>query len=59
MSVSAIRTVTGESCRPSVAQRTPGDWQTEGQKLLAELNIARSKARQCGTQPFGATAPLT
>jgi uncharacterized protein YkwD len=44
--------------RPLLSARL-GDWQTEGQKLLAELNIARSKARQCGTQPFGATAPLT
>ncbi|WP_223467369.1 CAP domain-containing protein [Pseudomonas sp. GL-RE-26] len=35
-----------------------GDWQTEGQKLLIELNAARAKPRQCGTQSFNATAPL-
>ena len=43
--------------RPLLSARL-GDWQTEGQKLLAELNIARSKARQCGTQSFAATTPL-
>ncbi|MGV8890988.1 MAG: CAP domain-containing protein [Pseudomonas sp.] len=44
--------------RPLLSARL-GDWQAEGQKLLAELNIARSQARQCGTQSFAATTPLT
>ncbi|WP_348971028.1 CAP domain-containing protein [Pseudomonas atacamensis] len=35
-----------------------GDAQSEGQKLLAQLNIARSQARQCGGQSFAAAAPL-
>lgn len=35
-----------------------GDAQSEGQKLLAQLNTARSQARQCGSQSFGAAAPL-
>ncbi|MCP1476701.1 uncharacterized protein YkwD [Pseudomonas sp. EB276 TE3739] len=36
-----------------------GDAQSEGQKLLAQLNTARSQARQCGGQSFAAAAPLT
>lgn len=36
-----------------------GDWQTEGHKLLELINGARSQARQCGTQAFSATNPLT
>jgi uncharacterized protein YkwD len=35
-----------------------GDAQGEGQKLLAQLNTARSQARQCGGQSFAAAAPL-
>jgi uncharacterized protein YkwD len=35
-----------------------GDAQSEGQKLLSELNAARSQARQCGGQGFAAAAPL-
>ncbi|WP_223507434.1 CAP domain-containing protein [Pseudomonas sp. GL-RE-29] len=44
--------------RPLLSGRL-GDWQAEGQKLLAELNVARSQQRQCGTQSFSATTPLT
>ncbi|WP_053161008.1 CAP domain-containing protein [Pseudomonas sp. P1.8] len=44
--------------RPLLSGRL-GDWQAEGQKLLAELNTARSRATQCGTQSFAATTPLT
>lgn len=44
--------------RPLLAGRL-GDWQAEGQKLLEQINSARAQARQCGTQPFGATTPLT
>ncbi|MEJ5059098.1 MULTISPECIES: CAP domain-containing protein [unclassified Pseudomonas] len=44
--------------RPLLSGRL-GDWQAEGQKLLAELNAARSRPRQCGTQSFNATTPLT
>lgn len=44
--------------RPLLSARL-GDWQAEGQKLLAELNVARSRAQQCGTQSFTATTPLT
>lgn len=43
--------------RPLLSARL-GDWQAEGQKLLAELNIARSRPRQCGNQSFNATTPL-
>ena len=43
--------------RPLLAGRL-GDWQAEGQKLLEQINSARAQARQCGTQPFGATTPL-
>lgn len=35
-----------------------GDAQSEGQKLLAQLNTARSQPRQCGAQAFAAAAPL-
>jgi uncharacterized protein YkwD len=44
--------------RPLLSGRL-GDWQAEGQKLLAELNAARTRPRQCGTQSFAATTPLT
>lgn len=44
--------------RPLMTARL-GDWQAEGQKLLGQLNVARSKARQCGSQFFSATTPLT
>ncbi|RMO05667.1 Allergen V5/Tpx-1 related protein [Pseudomonas cichorii] len=36
-----------------------GDWQAEGQKLLELINTARAQPRQCGTQAFNATTPLT
>jgi len=36
-----------------------GDWQAEGQKLLELINSARAQSRQCGTQAFTATKPLT
>ncbi|HJR33027.1 MAG TPA: CAP domain-containing protein [Pseudomonas sp.] len=35
-----------------------GDAQAEGQKLLAELNTARTRPRQCGTQSFAAAPAL-
>ncbi len=34
--------------RPLLCSARLGDWQAEGQKLLAELNVARSRPRQCG-----------
>jgi len=43
--------------RPLLTARL-GDAQSEGQKLLSELNVARSQARQCGGQAFAAAAPL-
>jgi len=43
--------------RPLLGGRL-GDWQAEGQKLLAEINTARGQARQCGGQSFAAAAPL-
>jgi uncharacterized protein YkwD len=43
--------------RPLLSARL-GDWQAEGQKLLAELNVARSRPRQCGAQTFNATTPM-
>jgi uncharacterized protein YkwD len=43
--------------RPLLGGRL-GDWQTEGKKLLAEINVARGLARSCGGQAFAATAPL-
>jgi len=36
-----------------------GDWQTEGRKLLDLINAARTQPRQCGTQAFTATTPLS
>ncbi|KQN49586.1 hypothetical protein ASE98_25035 [Pseudomonas sp. Leaf48] len=44
--------------RPLLSARL-GDWQAEGQKLLAELNTARAQPRQCGAQSFAAATPLT
>ncbi|SEI20758.1 CAP domain-containing protein [Pseudomonas fuscovaginae UPB0736] len=35
------------------------DSQAEGQKLLEMINSARSQPRQCGSQSFAASAPLT
>lgn len=35
-----------------------GNWQAEGQQLLARINSARSQARRCGGQAFEASAPL-
>ncbi|PWK45530.1 CAP domain-containing protein [Pseudomonas sp. B21-040] len=43
--------------RPLLTARL-GDAAAEGQKLLVELNAARSTPRQCGGQPFTATTPL-
>jgi uncharacterized protein YkwD len=43
--------------RPLLTGRL-GDWQAEGQKLLAAMNGARAQTRQCGTQAFTATTPL-
>ncbi|MGE8066284.1 CAP domain-containing protein [Pseudomonas sp. NPDC089569] len=43
--------------RPLLSARL-GDWQAEGQKMLAELNTERSRPRQCGAQSFAATTPL-
>jgi uncharacterized protein YkwD len=43
--------------RPLLTGRL-GEWQAEGQKLLAMINVARAQPRQCGAQPFVATAPL-
>ena len=36
-----------------------GDWQTEGKQLLNLVNAAREQSRQCGTQAFAATTPLS
>jgi uncharacterized protein YkwD len=44
--------------RPLLTARL-GDWQAEGQKLLALINAARTQARQCGAQSLAATTPLT
>lgn len=44
--------------RPLLSARL-GDWQAEGQKLLAELNVARGRPQQCGSQSFNPTTPLT
>ncbi|MEB0042598.1 MULTISPECIES: CAP domain-containing protein [unclassified Pseudomonas] len=44
--------------RPLLTARL-GTSQAEGQKLLVMLNAARAQPRQCGTQSFAATAPLT
>ncbi|AZO83239.1 hypothetical protein BOO88_13045 [Stutzerimonas stutzeri] len=43
--------------RPLLSARL-GDAQAEGQKLLAELNTARTQPRQCGTQSFAAAPAL-
>ena len=43
--------------RPLLSARL-GDAQSEGQKLLEQLNAARSQPRQCGGQAFAAAAPL-
>ena len=43
--------------RPLLAGRL-GDWQAEGQKLLAMVNTARTQPHQCGGQAFAATTPL-
>lgn len=43
--------------RPLLAGRL-GDWQAEGQKLLAMINTARGQQRQCGAQNFAAATPL-
>lgn len=43
--------------RPLLGGRL-GDSQAEGQKLLERINAARAQARQCGGQPFAASAPL-
>ncbi|MEZ1314939.1 CAP domain-containing protein [Pseudomonas fluorescens] len=44
--------------RPLLSARL-GTSQAEGQKLLAELNAARSRPHQCGSQSFAAAPPLT
>lgn len=44
--------------RSLVASRL-GDWQAEGQKILEMINTARTQARQCGSQSFAATTPLS
>ena len=36
-----------------------GDWQTEGKQILNLVNAAREQPRQCGTQAFTATTPLS
>ena len=35
-----------------------GDWRAEGKAVLEAVNQARSSARQCGGQSFGAAPPL-
>ncbi|MCD5976485.1 SCP/PR1 domain protein [Pseudomonas savastanoi pv. glycinea] len=44
--------------RPLLTARL-GDWQAEGQKLLALINTARTQSRQCGAQAVAAAKPLT
>ena len=44
--------------RPLLAGRQ-GDWQSEGQALLALINSARAEARQCGGRPFAAAPALS
>lgn len=44
--------------RPLLTARL-GDWQAEGQKLLALINSARAQSRQCGAQAMAAANPLT
>ena len=43
--------------RPLLPARQ-GDSAAEGQKLLVELNSARTQPRKCGSQAFAATTPL-
>lgn len=43
--------------RPLLSGRL-GDWQAEGQNVMAMINSARLQPRQCGTQAFAATSPL-
>ena len=43
--------------RPLLGGRL-GDWQAEGHKLLEQINLARSQARNCGGKPVPAAAPL-
>jgi uncharacterized protein YkwD len=43
--------------RPLLSARL-ADWQTEGQKMLETINLARTQSRQCGTQTFAASPPL-
>jgi uncharacterized protein YkwD len=43
--------------RPLLVGRL-GDWQAEGQTLLAQVNARRAQARQCGAQSFAATTSL-
>ncbi len=44
--------------RPLLAGRL-GDWQEEGQQMLATINSARAQPHQCGGQAYAATTPLT
>lgn len=44
--------------RPLLAARL-GDWQVEGERLLALINEARGQARRCGSQAFEATQALS
>ncbi|OKA27213.1 hypothetical protein BOH74_05375 [Pseudomonas versuta] len=44
--------------RPLLSARL-GDAQVEGQKVLDLINSARTQPRQCGTQAFSPTTPLT
>ncbi|MNQ99274.1 Cysteine-rich secretory protein family protein [compost metagenome] len=44
--------------RPLLTGRL-GDWQAEGQNMLAAINSARAQPRQCGGQAYAATTPLT
>ncbi|MCW2099430.1 UNVERIFIED_ORG: uncharacterized protein YkwD [Pseudomonas psychrophila] len=44
--------------RPLLTARL-GDAQAEGQKVLELVNSARTQPRQCGTQAFAPTGPLT
>ncbi|MBF7731251.1 CAP domain-containing protein [Pseudomonas sp. N040] len=43
--------------RPLLGGRM-GDWQAEGQQLLAQVNAARAQARRCGGQAFAAAPAL-
>lgn len=44
--------------RPLLSARL-ADWQAEGQKMLATINLARTQSRQCGAQTFVASPPLS